>query len=89
METTRLSSKGQIIIPMALRNAHKWETGQEFVAVDTGDGILLKPKNPFPETQLEAVAGCLSYKGTPKTIEEMNIAIEQGYQEQGRDSSRY
>jgi len=84
METTRLSSKGQIIIPKALRNAHRWEVGQEFVAIDTGDGILLKPKNPFPETNLEAVAGCLSYQGKPKTIAEMNAAIERGYQEQGR-----
>lgn len=89
MEITRLSSKGQIVIPKALRNAHRWEAGQEFIAIDTGDGILLKPKNPFPETDLEAVAGCLNYRGKPKTIAEMNVAIKQGYQEQAHDSGRY
>lgn len=89
MEVTRLSSKGQIIIPKSLRTAHKWETGQEFVAIDTGDGILLKPRKPFPETKLEDVAGCLAYTGKPKTIEEMNAAIDQGFQEQWRDRSRH
>lgn len=87
MEVTRLSSKGQIIIPKALRTAHKWKTGQELVAIDVGDGILLKPKKPFPETRLEDIAGLLAYKGKPKTIEEMNAAIEQEFQEQWRDSS--
>lgn len=29
METTRLSSKGQIIIPKALRDIYHWQTGQE------------------------------------------------------------
>ncbi len=89
MEVTRLSSKGQIIIPKVLRTAHKWEVGQEFVAIDVGDGILLKPKKPFPETKLEDVAGCLQYKGQPKTIEEMNEAINRGFQESWNDSCRH
>jgi bifunctional DNA-binding transcriptional regulator/antitoxin component of YhaV-PrlF toxin-antitoxin module len=66
MEVTRLSSQGQITIPEALRAAHHGEVGQELVAIDVGDGILLKPKKPFPETTLAQVAGCLRYKGKPK-----------------------
>jgi AbrB family looped-hinge helix DNA binding protein len=42
-----LSSKGQVIIPKAIRNAHRWEAGLDLVVIDTGDGILLKPKAPF------------------------------------------
>ena len=53
METTRLSSKGQVIMPETLRDAHHWLAEQEFIAIDTGDGILLKPKNPFEETNKE------------------------------------
>jgi bifunctional DNA-binding transcriptional regulator/antitoxin component of YhaV-PrlF toxin-antitoxin module len=30
METTKLSSKGQVIIPKAMRAAHHWDAGQEF-----------------------------------------------------------
>jgi len=41
METTKLSSKGQITIPKWLRDAYRWETGLEFVVIDTGDGVLL------------------------------------------------
>lgn len=47
MEITKLSSEGQVIIPKFLREAHHWEVGQELIAIDTGDGILLKPKKPF------------------------------------------
>ena len=47
MEVTRLSNTGQVIIPKALRDAHRWEAGQELIAIDMGDGILLKPKKPI------------------------------------------
>ncbi len=82
MEFTRLSSKGQVIIPKALRDAHHWQAGQELIAINTGDGILLKPKKPFQETKLEDVAGCLSYEGKAKTLDELDNAIRQGVLEQ-------
>lgn len=87
METTRLSSEGQVIIPKALRNIHGWEAGQELIVIDTGDGILLKPKKPFPETTLQNVAGCLKYQGKPKSLNEMEDAICQGVAEQWRGFS--
>jgi AbrB family looped-hinge helix DNA binding protein len=85
MEVTRLSSQGQVIIPAALRAAHHWEAGQELIAINVGDGILLKPKKPFPETTLAQVAGCLKYQGTPKSLDEFENAIRQGVMEQWHD----
>lgn len=85
MEVTRLSSKGQIIIPKALRAAHNWDAGQEFFAVDVGDGILLKPKKPFPETTLAQVSGCLKYHGKPKSLDDIENAIRQGVMEKWND----
>lgn len=82
MEITRLSSKGQVIIPKKLRDAYHWLAGQELIAIDTGDGILLKPKQTFKETQLADVSGCLLYKGKAKTLAEMDDAIRQGILEQ-------
>lgn len=81
MKTTRMSSKGQVIIPKALREIHHWEEGQELIAIDVGDGILLKPKKPFPERTLDDVGGCLKYQGNPKSFEEMENAIRQGVEE--------
>ncbi|MCL1465701.1 MULTISPECIES: AbrB/MazE/SpoVT family DNA-binding domain-containing protein [Argonema] len=87
MELTHLSSTGQVIIPKALRDAHRWEAGQELIAIDMGDGILLKPKKPFLQTKLENVAGCLKYQGKPKSIDELEDAIRQGVEEQWDDCS--
>jgi AbrB family looped-hinge helix DNA binding protein len=36
MQTTKLSSKGQVIIPKILRSRYKWNTGQELSVIDTG-----------------------------------------------------
>jgi AbrB family looped-hinge helix DNA binding protein len=87
MEVTQLSNTGQVIIPKALRDAHRWEAGQELIVIDMGDGILLKPKKPFRETTLDNVAGCLKYRGKPKSLEELEDAIRQGVEEQSDDCS--
>lgn len=78
MNITRLSSKGQVIIPKASRVAHHWEAGQELVVIDTEDGVLLKSKKTFASSTLEELAGCLPYKGPAKTLEEMEQAIVKG-----------
>ncbi|MCA9955485.1 MAG: AbrB/MazE/SpoVT family DNA-binding domain-containing protein [Ardenticatenaceae bacterium] len=78
METIKMSSKGQIIIPKAIRTAHNWQSGQEIEVIDLGDKIILQSKKPFPDTQLKDVAGILAYSGPAKTIEEMELAIAEG-----------
>ena len=78
METTRMSSKGQVIIPKSVRQRHQWDAGQELMVVDVGDGVLLKAKRPFPPTTMDEVAGFLKYDGPAKTIEEMELAIAAG-----------
>ena len=75
METTRLSSKGQIIIPKAIRQTYQWPVGQEFIVEETDQGILLRPQKLFSQTRVQEVAGCLKYDGQPKTLEEMEEAI--------------
>jgi AbrB family looped-hinge helix DNA binding protein len=82
METTKLSSKGQIIIPKRLREEYNWQAGVEFIVINTGNGILLRPKNPFPETTIEEVTGCLTYDGPPISITEMDEAISRRIREE-------
>ncbi len=78
MAKTRLSSKGQVIIPKSSRDSHHWEVGQELVVTDTDEGVLLKPVRPFPPATLDELAGCLTYRGPAKSLEEMERAISQG-----------
>lgn len=87
MVYTKLSSKGQVIIPKAVRSAQQWKAGQELVVIEVDDGILLKPRKPFEQTELENVAGCLKYSGPAKSLDEMDEAIRQGIQEDQRDIS--
>jgi AbrB family looped-hinge helix DNA binding protein len=78
MQTTKLSSKGQVIIPKALRSRYNWNPGQKLTVIDTGDGILLKPWQSFKKTELDQVAGKLKYSGKPISIKEMEEAIKKG-----------
>jgi AbrB family looped-hinge helix DNA binding protein len=43
MEKTRLSEKGQIVIPKAVRALHGWKAGLEFVIENVDEGIKPKP----------------------------------------------
>ena len=81
-DTTRLSSKGQVIIPKHLRDVYQWQAGQEFLVVETEQGILLKAKRPFPPAELDEVAGSLPYDGPGKSVEEMEEAIKKGVTKQ-------
>lgn len=79
METTRLSSKGQVILPKQIRTAHRWEPGVEFSVEDTPEGILLRPIKPFKKlARLEDLFGCTHYNGPQKTVEEMDAAVAAG-----------
>jgi AbrB family looped-hinge helix DNA binding protein len=75
MGTTRLSTKGQIILPKNIRDSRAWAPGTEFTVEETGDGILLRPTGRFPEADLDQVAGSLRVKGKSKTPAQMRTAI--------------
>lgn len=76
MESTKLSSKGQVIIPKAVRSARRWEAGQELLVIDTDEGVLLIPKAPFEATTLEDVAGMLKNRVEPRTEREIRAALD-------------
>ncbi len=81
MEVTRLSSKGQIVIPQAIREAHQWSSGIEFVITDTAQGILLTPVNSF-KTTTKDIIGCTGYQGRKKSIKDMEQGIIKGAKKQ-------
>ena len=73
--TTTVSTKGQVILPKAIRQARRWEPGTRLTVENTPEGVLLKPEPVFAETRLEEVFGCLAYRGKPKTLEEMEAGV--------------
>ena len=75
MEITRLSTKGQIVLPRSIRVSRAWTPGTEFTVEETDDGVLLRPSRPFSQTNLDQVAGCLSVKRKKKVPERMHTAI--------------
>jgi AbrB family looped-hinge helix DNA binding protein len=88
MDTTRLSSKGQIILPKTVRDLHHWAAGTDFSVEDTGDGVLLRPIKTSQPTRLDDVVGCLPVRGPARSINEMDSAIEAELRDR-RDRGRY
>jgi AbrB family looped-hinge helix DNA binding protein len=73
--TTTLSTKGQVILPKAIRDQHHWSAGTRLLVEDTKDGVLLRAAPIFPPTLPEDVFGSLHYTGEPKSLEQMDAGI--------------
>jgi AbrB family looped-hinge helix DNA binding protein len=73
--TTVVSTKGQVILPKAVRERKHWETGTRLLVKETDDGVLLTAAPVFPPTRPDDVFGCLAFQGTSKTLEEMDAGI--------------
>jgi len=55
--TTRLSSKGQIVIPEEIRQRLGLQTGTQFVVVGEGDVVVLKAVQPPSMRQFDDLVG--------------------------------
>jgi AbrB family looped-hinge helix DNA binding protein len=79
MQTTTLSSKGQVIIPKTLRAALRWAPGTQLEVHDTPEGVLLRPavlalKASLPEG-LAAIRRRVAYAGPTVSLEDMSAAV--------------
>ena len=78
MHTTRMSSKGQVIIPKALRGRRQWIAGTRLIAEDTPDGVLLRPLHAtakLPPAEGLAALHALAKVRRPRSLEEMDAAV--------------
>jgi AbrB family looped-hinge helix DNA binding protein len=78
MEKTRLSHKGQVVIPYKIRQAWGWKPGVEFAVEPIEGGIALRPIKAFRPTTVEEVFGCLAYQGPKKSLRDMEEGIRKG-----------
>jgi AbrB family looped-hinge helix DNA binding protein len=65
MMETRVNSKGQIVIPAALRHKYGIKEGTKIILTDNGDSITLKP---ITEQHLRSLRGSLKGKGLLKAL---------------------
>ncbi len=63
METVKLSTKGQVVIPKEIREAGHLEPGMEFAIVFVNGQIRMTPVPAVKPTTFEEVAGCLYRPG--------------------------
>jgi AbrB family looped-hinge helix DNA binding protein len=84
--TTVLSTKGQFILPKAIRDRREWKAGTRLIVEDTPGGVLLKPEAAFQPTAVDAVFGFLGQEGPAKSIEDMNAAVAAEAKRRARDS---
>ena len=66
METVKISSKGQVVIPKSLRDSHHIRTGDSFVVTSIGDELRFKPTVADGQSSLKSVAGMLHRPATKK-----------------------
>lgn len=73
--TTTVSTKGQVILPKAIRQQREWDAGTRLLVEDTPEGVLLKPAPAFAETRPQDVFGSLPHRGKPKTLAGMEAGV--------------
>ncbi|MFC3711817.1 AbrB/MazE/SpoVT family DNA-binding domain-containing protein [Sphingoaurantiacus capsulatus] len=79
--STRLSAKGQVVIPKEVRDAKHWLPGTAFEVVDRPDGVLLRPlkrygTRPIDEVLAE-IRSIVNYQGPPGDEESWRHAIDE------------
>jgi AbrB family looped-hinge helix DNA binding protein len=79
MQTTILSSKGQVIIPKTLRVARRWGPGTQLEVHDTPEGVLLRPAAPRQKAALAdglaAIRRRVAYAGPAHSLAEMDAEV--------------
>ena len=75
LPTTTVSTKGQVILPKAVRDHRDWPPGTRLVVEETAEGVVLRPAARFPATTPAEVFASLPSPSGPKTIEEMDTGV--------------
>ena len=73
--TTVMSTKGQVILPKAIRHARNWPPGTKLVVEETPDGVLLRQEPRIKPTTVDQVFGMLKYNGPPVSIEDVKVTM--------------
>lgn len=87
--TTKLSAKGQVVIPADVRRELGLKPGQTLQVRKAGGGVMLTPvlekSGRSTDELLAEIRKIYTHKGPPATIEDMDRAVERMFAERGRD----
>ena len=73
--TTVISTKGQVILPKAIRDQLHWQPGTQLTVENTPQRVLLKSTPAFPTSTVDALFGSMRHSGPALSVDEMNAAI--------------
>lgn len=82
---TVISTKGQVILPKAIRDQRHWPAGTRLTVENTAEGVLLKPAPLFEATTVDAMFGSLRKDGPTRSVEDMDAAIAAEARRRARD----
>jgi AbrB family looped-hinge helix DNA binding protein len=87
---TKMSAKGQVVIPKELRERLDWAAGTELEIEESLDGLILRRKQPHRRrlTLEEFRARRPKHVGPPLSLEEMDAALLRGVREQWEREER-
>lgn len=92
MEKTRVSSKGQIVIPKSIRDEEGWTEGTELDVERTPAGVILRnsARTSKARKSLDEVAGSLKglYRGPVRSLDDMQKGIDAAMQERWERKKR-
>ncbi len=76
----KISSKGQLVLPKAVRDAHGWGAGTELEFIDKGDDVIIRPARKsdprFPSISwTEFEKHRMKHTGPSVSIDDMNKAV--------------
>jgi AbrB family looped-hinge helix DNA binding protein len=86
VETVKLSTKGQLVIPKEIRKTHHLAVGTEFAVSFVGAEIRLTPLPMFPRTTVADAAGLLAKRGR-KSVTEAKTRARIGKTLKARDTA--
>ena len=86
---TRMSAKGQVVIPKDVRDRLRLQAGEVLEVVETANGVMLRRISDRPRISHDEFERRLApiralYKGPPVSIEDMNMGIDQALHERAK-----
>lgn len=72
---TKLSAKGQVVIPKDVRERLRWDAGMRLEVIENLRSVTLRATdwhNPFPRTTIDDLRAIPPWPGPPKTVEEIS-----------------